>query len=179
VAALLVMAVKLVLGLRAMMEHGATVDSAPSLWIAVPIVTVISIALMRQDHALHAHFGAGGTPADLFARLTWFLALQIVFALWGLVVLRRFAYFRRFVTGDERAAGAYALVCPGVALAVMMQFFTNKGLVAIGLVEKFGPVYWGVTALALVLQAATIWLVFTLNARHFGGQAAGRLSAAE
>ena len=179
VAALLVMAVKLILGLRAMMEHGATVESAPSLWIVVPIMTVISIALMRQDHALHAHFGAGGTPADLFARLTWFLALQLVFALWGLVVLRRFAYFRRFVTGDERAAGAYALVCPGVALAVMMQFFTNKGLVAVGLVEKFGPAYWGVTAIALALQAATIWLVFTLNARHFGGRAAGRLSAAE
>ena len=179
VAALLLMAVKLVLGMRAMMEHGTTPESAPSLWIAVPILTVAAIAMMRQDHALHAHFGAGGEPVALFTRLTWMLALQVVFALWGLVVLRRFAYVARFVTGGERSAGAYALVCPGVALAVMMQFFTNKGLVGIGLVDKFGPGYWAVTLIALVLQAATIWLVVTLNNRHFGPEDARRPAPAE
>ncbi|MFO8086544.1 MAG: hypothetical protein R6T91_01895, partial [Bacteroidales bacterium] len=39
-------------GLRAMMEHGATPLSAPSLWIVVPIVTVVGIAVMRQGGSL-------------------------------------------------------------------------------------------------------------------------------
>lgn len=167
VTAVLLAAVKLILGLRAMMEHGATPLSAPSLWIVVPIVTVVGIAVMRQDHALHVHFGAGGGAAEILTRLTWFLALQIVFALWGLVVLRRFNYFGRFVTGAEVSAGSYALVCPGVALAVMVQFFVNRGLVGIGLVDKFGIAYWAVTLVALALQAATIWLVVRLNRKHF------------
>jgi len=179
VTAVLLAAVKLVLGLRAMMEQGATPLSAPSLWIVVPIMTVIGIALMRQDHALHVHFGAGGGSAELFTRLTWFLALQLAFALWGLVVLRRFNYFGRFVTGRELSPGAYALVCPGVALAVMVQFFVNKGLVGVGLVDKFGPAFWTVTIVALALQAVTIWLVVTLNRKHFGREMAGRTAPAE
>jgi len=179
VTAVLLAAVKLVLGLRAMMEQGATPLSAPSLWIVVPIITVIGIALMRQDHALHAHFGAGAGSAELFTRLTWFLALQLAFALWGLVVLRRFNYFGRFVTGRELSPGAYALVCPGVALAVMVQFFVNKGLVGVGLIDKFGPAFWTVTIVALALQAVTIWLVVTLNRKHFGREMARRTAPAE
>jgi hypothetical protein len=179
VAALIVAAVKLVLGLRAMMENGANPQSAPSLWIIVPIMTVIGIALMRQDHALHAHFAAEGGAAELFSQQTWWLALQIAFALWGLVVLRRFNYFGRFVTGNERSPGAYALVCPGVALAVMVHFYVNKGLVGVGLVEPFGIGFWIVTLIALGLQFVTIWLVITLNRLHFGREAEGRVAAAE
>jgi len=179
VAALLLTAVKLVLGLRAMMEHGATPQSAPSIWIVVPIMTVIGIALMRQDHALHVHFGASGGSAEVFTRLTWFLALQLVFALWGLVVLRRFGYFGRFVTGPESSPGSYALVCPGVALAVMMQFFINKGLVGVGLIDKFGVAFWAVTLVALGLQALTIWLVIALNRKHSGGEPARHVAPAE
>ncbi len=179
VAALLLAAVKTVLGLRAMMEQGANRLSAPSLWIVVPIMTVIGIALMRQDHALHAHFGVESGAGETLARLTWFLALQLVFALWGLVVLRRFNYFGRFVTGPESSPGSYALVCPGVALAVMMQFFINKGLVGVGLVDKFGAAFWLVTLVALALQALTIWLVISLNRKHFGRAPARQVAPAE
>ena len=167
VTAVLLAAVKLILGLRAMMEQGATPLSAPSLWIVVPIITVVGIAMMRQDHALHVHFGADGDAAEILTRLTWFLAVQIVFALWGLVVLRRFNYFERFVTGPEASAGSYALVCPGVALSVMVHFFLNKALVGTELVDKFSLAYWAVTLVALILQAATVWLLARLNRKHF------------
>jgi len=167
VMAVLVGTVKLFLGVRAMMEHGANAESAPTLWIVVPIVTVITIAMMRQDHALHAHFAGGAGPAEMFAMLTKMLSVVVAFIHIGLVVLLRQGYFARYVTGPERSAGSYALVCPGVALAVMMQFFINKGLVGVGLVEKFSLTFWILTALALALQAATIWLVLVLNAKHF------------
>jgi hypothetical protein len=42
---------------------------------------------------------------------------------------------------------AFALVCPGVALTVMGQFFINKALVTSGLLVKFGVVYFGLTAI--------------------------------
>ncbi|SHE32492.1 hypothetical protein SAMN02745148_00140 [Modicisalibacter ilicicola DSM 19980] len=165
--ALMLGVIMLVIGLRAMMEHGADAESAPSLWVVVPIMTVVGIALMRQGHGLGVHFGSHGTPTDTFTMLTTFLSLQLAFALFGYVVMRRQGYFGRFVTGSERSAGSYVLVCPGVALAVILQFFINKGLVAIGLIDKFGMAYWLLTALPLMVQAATIWLVFTLNAKHF------------
>jgi hypothetical protein len=170
VTAVVLGAVKLVLGVRAMMEQGASVESAPTLWIVVPILTVIGIALMRQGHGLHAHFGGNVGPAETFATLTTFLAVQIAFLGLGWVVLKRFDYFRRFVRGEEMSAGAYALVCPGVALAVMLHFFVNNGLVGVGLVEKFGVVYWAVTGVALLSQALTIGLVFRLNAKHFSAR---------
>ena len=158
-------AIKLILGLRAMMENGANAESAPSLLIVVPILTVVGIALMRQGHGMHAHFGSHAGPAETFSLLTKFFALQLVFALFGWIVLRRQRYFQTFVIGGERSAGSYALVCPGVALAVMTQFFVNKGLVGVGLIDKFGLAYWLVTSFAFVLQAATIWLLFALNAK--------------
>ncbi len=170
VSAVVLGAIKLMLGVRAMMENGASDEGAPSLWIVVPILTVVGIALMRQAHGLGAHFEAHPAPADAFGLLTTFLSLQLAFLLFGALVLARVGYFRRFVFGDERSAGSYALVCPGVALSVMLQFFVNKGLVAVGLIEKFGAAYWAVTAIALAFQIATIALVFRLNAKHFGAR---------
>jgi hypothetical protein len=163
-------AVKLVLGVRAMMEQGASVESAPTLWIVVPILTVIGIATMRQGHGLHAHFGAHVGPAETFQTLTTFLVVQLAFLGLGWVVLKRFDYFARFVRGAEMSAGAYALVCPGVALSVMLHFFVNKGLVGIGLIPPFGAAYWAVTGVALLSQALTVALVFRLNARHFSAR---------
>lgn len=167
VMALLIGTVKLILGVRAMMENGADAESAPSLWVVVPIITVMSITLMRQGHGVHVHLGGHGTPADTFAMLTQLLAVQVAFTMFGWLVLKRQSYFGRFVTGPERSAGSYALVCPGVALAVMTHFWINKGVVGVGLVEKFSTGYWALTAIAIALQIATIWLVLMLNAKHF------------
>jgi hypothetical protein len=178
VTAVLLGAVKLVLGVRAMMENGASVESAPTLWIVVPIMTVIGIAVTRQGHGLHAHFGAHVAPAETLATMTTFLSVQLAALALGWVVLARFRYFARFVSGPELSAGAYALVCPGVALTVMLHFFVNKGLVGIGLIDKFGPAFWAVTALALLSQALTIRLVLQLNAKHFSARRRADLAAA-
>ncbi len=167
VAATILGTVALFLGFRSMMENGASEEAAPTLWVAIPIVTVISIALMRQGHGLHVHFDAHGSSADTFMLLTDMLAVQLLFGLLGYAVLRRLGYFANYVFGTKKSAGSYALVCPGVALTVLAQFYVNKGLVAAGLLEKFSAGYWGVTAIALLLQAATILLVFKLNAKHF------------
>lgn len=167
VSAVILGAIALFLGVRAMMENGASRETAPTLWVAIPIVTIVSIALMRQGHGLHVHFDVHGGAAATFTMLTEMLAVQLLFGLLGFVILRRQNYFARFVHGTEKSPGSYALVCPGVALSVMVQFFVNKGLVAAGLIDKFSAGYWALTAIAVVLQAATIALMFRLNAKHF------------
>ncbi len=178
VAAALIAAVGLVLGLRSMLENGVAVEQAPTLMIVVPLMTVLGILVLRQDHGLHVHFGSHGAPGDMLSLLTRFLSVEILFLLFGVAVLRATGYLRRFVTGSETSVGSYALICPGVAVSVLLQFWVNKGLVGAGLVEKFSAAYWALTAPALLAQAAMIGLILVLNRRHFGrGPAAPALAA--
>jgi len=168
VLSLIIAAATMILGLRSMMENGANAEAAPTLWIAIPLITVLAIAWMRQGHGLHVHFDVHGGDAGSFTLLMPLLSIQLIVGLFGWAVMRSQGYFGRFVSGPERSPVSYALVCPGVALSVMLQFFVNKGLVEAGIIEKFSAVYWAATAPSLILQAATIALVFMLNAKHFG-----------
>jgi len=168
VAALLVAVVGTVLGLRAMLEHGVAVEQAPTLLIVVPITTVLAILLLRQDHGLHTHFDGHSGAGDHLVLLSRLLSVEVLFALFGLTVLRASGYVRRFVTGPEVSVGGYALICPGVALSVLTHFWINKGLVAAGLIAEFGAAYWALSLIALALQGAMIALMLVLNRRHFG-----------
>lgn len=168
VSAVVMGTVALFLGFRAMLENGANTEAAPTLWVAIPIVTVVSIALMRQGHGTHVHLAVHGNAADTFLMLTDLLAVQVLFGLLGALVLKRQGYFGTYVFGPLKSVGSYALVCPGVALTVMLHFYVNKGLAGAGIIDKFSTGYWAVTAIALVLQFSTIYLVFKLNAKHFG-----------
>jgi hypothetical protein len=168
VASVMIGVVKLVLGMRAMMEGGANTESAPTLWIGVPILTVLAIALMRQGHGANIHLGDHAAAVENFALLSTFLSAQIAFLLVGWVVLRRHGYFRRYVTrGWENSPGSWALICPGVATSVILHFFVNHGLVAVGLIDKLGAAYWIVSGLSIAVQMVTIWFVFRLIKRHF------------
>jgi hypothetical protein len=48
---------------------------------------------------------------------------------------------------------------------VMGHFLINKGLVATGLIAKFGVAYWSVTAIPLAFQILAVWLFFKLLAK--------------
>lgn len=176
---ILVAVVAVVLGMRAMMEHGANVETAPTLMIIIPLVTVLGIMALRQIHGIETHFGGEASTGDMLMMLTRFLALQIAFGLLGLVVLARKGYAARFFKGPDASVGSYALVCPGVALSVMLHFWLNKGLVGAGLVAKFGLAYWTISAVAVGFQIAMIALVVFLNRRHFGPVRTGQAVPAE
>lgn len=85
-----------------------------------------------------------------------------------MLVMRTQKYFDSYVLGNETSPGSYALVCPGVALSVLLHFWINKGLVATGLIEKFGTGFWLLTAIAIAFQVAMIALVVRLHRQHFG-----------
>jgi hypothetical protein len=107
------------------------------------------------------------TAGETLLVITKLLTVQIAVLLAGWVVLHRQGYFATFVAGPKASAGSYALVCPGVAVSVMIHFFVNKGLVDAGVIAKFDVAYWAMTAVAIAVQFATIALVIRLNRKHF------------
>ncbi|UWP92396.1 hypothetical protein K3X13_00575 [Aliiroseovarius crassostreae] len=166
-AAIVYALVALVTAFNSMLHYGTSKESAPTLMIVIPILTVLGIMFMRQNHGLHETFNVHVTPAETMVFLARLLTIQLLFALLGLAVLARQGYWKSFVFGAETSPGSYALVCPGVALSVLTHFFLNAGLVKAGVLDKFSLIYWGGTAIALVLQFAMIALVLRLNKQHF------------
>ncbi len=165
--ALIYVAVAAVTAFNSMLHYGTAKEAAPTLMIVIPLMTVLGIMTLRQNHGLHAAFEAHSSNIDTLMTLTQFFTVQILFLLLGLTVLRRQGYAATFLTGEKNSAGSYALVCPGVALSVMTQFWLHKGLVAVGLVAKFSVTYWIIVGVALAFQFAMIALVTHLNRRHF------------
>jgi hypothetical protein len=168
VASVLYAVVAAITGFNSMLHYGTAKESGPTLLVVVPIMTVLGIMLLRQEHGLHVAFDARAVAVETLVTLTRLMSVQVVFLMLGLLVLRRQEYFKQYVFGADNSPGAYALICPGVALSVMIQFWLNKGLVAAGLVAKFNTGYWLITAIAIAFQISMIWLVFHLNRRHFG-----------
>lgn len=168
-----------IVAFNSMLHHGTAKESAPTLMVVVPILTILGIMTLRQEHGLHTTFEAHGGMADNLLLTTTILAIQGVFLALGLLVLKRQKYADAYLRGDANSAGSYALVCPGVALSVMLHFWINKGLVGAGMIAKFGVAYWSLTSLAIAAQVSMIALVFLLNKRHFGRRTVGAVVPAE
>ncbi len=179
IVTLIMMSVAIVIGSASMLKHGAGKETAPTLLIAIPILTTLGILVIRQDHGLHVFFDGHTTAGDTLMFLSMLVSVQALFALLGVMVLRAQGYFSSYVNGKEKSAGSYALICPGVGFSVLFQFFINKGLVATELVDKFSPTYWALTAIAIGAQLAMVWLLFMLNAKHFAVEAKPALAPAE
>lgn len=170
--ATLLAAIKLVLGFRAMMNHGVGRDGSVSLWIVIPILTLLGITVFRLQMALAHNFGAEISAPGQLVFLTMVLAIQLLFGWLGFVVMRQNGYFQAFLGGSEKAPGTLALVCPGVALVVFAHFFINKGLVPVDLLTPFGPAYFLLYLPVFYLQAKTIAVMMRLLTRLFVVEAA-------
>lgn len=164
---------------NSMLHYGTAKEAAPTLMVVVPIMTILGILTLRQNHGLHTTFDAHVTNIETAMFLARLLSVQIIFLMIGLTVLVRQEYFKDFVFGSKTSPGSYALVCPGVAFNVMMFFFVHKGLVASGMMDKFSLGYWAMLAFALASQALMIALVFRLNKQHFSRQAPAAAVPAE
>ncbi len=167
-AALFLAAIKLVLGLRGIFEHGLSRAAAGSIWILIPILTVTGIGLIRLQHGLAHHFGAPSAPADYLILITVFLSVQLLIGMLGHAALKRMGYFADFIHGSEKNSATYAIICPGVALVVFGMFFLSAGLVATGLVVKFSIAYFVLLAPILALQVITIRTLALLNSKLLG-----------
>lgn len=166
IPAVIISVTKLVIGISHMLEHGANLRALPTLWVGVPILTTLSIAVLRLDHGLVHTLGVSEAGSNFFFLTTVFSA-QLFLILLGMAVMKKMDYFRSVWNGEIDSPALFALICPGVALTVSLHFFLNKGLVALQVIDKFSLAYWMFNSLALSIQLFTGLFLVTLVSRMF------------
>jgi len=157
---------KLTLWFKAILEHGIDKAASPSLWIIIPILTLIWITFIRQSHWLH-DFWIHSTDADYMVLTLIILSLQIFFWYLWYKVMKSNSYFIDFIDWKEKNPGSYALICPWVALTVFAFFFLHLWLVKNWLVDKFSISYFLLLLPILYVQIKTIIVMFKLNKKMF------------
>jgi hypothetical protein len=156
---------KFVIGFKSMLRQGIAPAASPSLWIVIPILTLLGIAALRVSHGLAHGFDQPISQAWMFVMLSSLLSLQLMFGLLGYTVMKRIGYFRDYLHGDQRHPGSYALICPGVALFVFGMFFVHVGLVKNGLIAPFSIAHFVAIVPLVLLQVKTLSTLFHLNGR--------------
>lgn len=164
-AAALLMIVMLVIGFHSMLTHGIRVEAAPSLWLMIPITTLLGITFMRTSHGMGEALGGHVSPAETYAVLMAIFSLQLVFGLIGFAVMKRLDYFRDFIHGDKVHATTYALVCPGVALPVFGLFVVKFGLLGNTLISMWTPAMYLFLLPLLLVQLKTLQVLIKLLVR--------------
>ncbi len=162
-AAVLLGLMVFVLGFRSMLEHGVSKDASTSLWIIIPILTLLGIAFIRLSHGLHHHFDSHSGPATTFVMLSAFVSIQILFGGLGYLVMKKIGYYEEYVSGAGKSAGSYALICPGVAFFVLGMFFVNAGLAQTGVIQKLSIPYFVLMLPLVYIQVKTILVMLKLD----------------
>jgi hypothetical protein len=139
--AMLLLTIKLILGFKGMFKYGIDSSAAPTLWIMIPILTLLGIALIRISFGLDHNFDQHLANASLFTLTSFVLALQIIFGMLGYIVMKKLDYFKEYIYGDKKSPASFALICPGVAFMVFGMFFINTGLVLNSVVDKYSVAY--------------------------------------
>ncbi len=172
VATLLAMK-NMVLGFHSMLQYGINREGSASIWILIPILTLLGISTIRLRHGFHFLFHGHGDPAFLFIFCSTFIALQIFFGILGYIIMRQNGYFPEFIHGvccvkEETAIktpATYALICPGVAFWVFGMFFLKKSLVNPGLIHIFSVSYFVLLVPFILVLLKTIQINWQLNKR--------------
>jgi len=159
----LLVTIKLILGFKNMFEHGIGSEASPSLWIMIPILTLLGITFIRISFGLDHHFNQSLANASLFTLTSLVLALQLIFGMLGFSVMKRIGYFEEFVHGEKKSAVSFALICPGVAFFVFGMFFINLGLTLNGVVIKYSIAYFLLMLPFMFIQYKTIVYFFKLK----------------
>lgn len=170
-AAVLLGLLQLAQGFRAMLALGVPAAASPSLWIAIPILTLLGITWLRLSHGMEQLLGAHGGDVSGLMFTAAVLALQLFFGLLGWVVMQRLAYFRDVLPGPQGLPGGFALICPGVALFVFGFFFIGYGLIKPGLVQPLSLSHLLLMLPLVVLQLKTLQVFLRLVWRLRSGAA--------
>ena len=161
--AVLLLAIKLILGFKSMFEHGISVEASPSLWIIIPILTLLGITLIRISLGLDHHFDLVLAKSSLFTLTSSILSLQIIFGMIGYKLMKANNYFDEFIHGERKSPVSFALICPGVAFMIFGMFFINFGLMQNGIIDKYSIVYFAFMLPLAYIQFKTIVYFFKLK----------------
>jgi len=161
--AVLLLIIKLTLGFQNMFEHGVSLEASPSLWIILPILTLLGITFFRVSFGFNHHFNSALDNTSLFTFASIIVSLQIIFGVLGYKVMKELGYFEKFIDADNRSSISFALICPGVAFLVFGMFFINFGLVLNGIVDKYSLAYFLLMLPFIYVQVKTIIYFFKLK----------------
>lgn len=160
---ILLLIIKLTIGFKNMFEHGISVEASPSLWIIIPILTLLGITFIRVSFGLDHNFNATVDKSSLFTLTSVIVSLQIIFGILGYKVMKKIGYFEKFVDGENKSSVAFALICPGVAFMVFGMFFINFGLTYNGVIDKYSIMYFILMLPYMFVQYKTVMYFFKLK----------------
>lgn len=163
--AMLMLTVKLLMGFKAIFEHGVSKEASATLWIMIPILTLLGITFVRWSFGFAHNFEQVQHPPFflLFILTSVLLSIQIVFGLIGYFAMKKNGYFEEFLNSDRISPASYALVCPGVAFFVFGFFFLNFGLVKNGIIELNSAAFLLLIVPLVYVQFKTVMTMFKLN----------------
>ncbi|MEM1285779.1 MAG: hypothetical protein AAGH43_10360 [Pseudomonadota bacterium] len=152
-------------GLRGVLKNGISDETAPTLMIAVPIITVLGILYYRLGKGLDHTFGVPWENGEILAYWAAIVMGQLFLLIVGFATLRRIDYVGRFVRGEERSPAAYALICPLVAFFVSANFLIHAGMQKLGLFDTYSTATLAFYLPLIMVQITAIWMALKLNAK--------------
>lgn len=147
----------LVAGTKSMIKEGIHPETSVSLWVAIPILTVLGIAATRMIHGFaHGFEHTQAKPFIGFILASLIFSLQLMFGYLGYKVMKKVGYFERFIWGEEKSASSFAIICPGVAFFVFGMFFLSLALLSPGIITLFSLPYFLFLIPFVAVQLLTI-----------------------
>ena len=160
--ALILLVIKMTIAFKSTLKHGIDKGTSASLWMMIPILTLIGITLIRLKMGLHHGFEASLSKPSLFTMTSVIISLQIFIGIIGYKVMKSVGYFTDHSQGSSANAGSFALICPGVAFFVFGMFFMIFGLVQNGLVDLMSPAFFVLLTPFVLVHLQTIRVFFRL-----------------
>ena len=153
---------KLILGFRGILKNGIDKETSPTIWMVIPILTLIGITLIRILMGLDHHLEANISYSTFFVLTSIIVSLQILNLLFGYKIMIKNNYFKDFVKGVKKSVGSLGLICPGVALFVFGIFFIHLGLVKNHIIDKYTMAYYISFIPFIFIQITTVYYFFKL-----------------
>lgn len=160
---------KVTLGFKSILEQGISREASVSLWIMIPILTLLGITFVRYTYGFAHNFDHATEVSKswLFLLTSAVVSLQIMFGLLGFYTMKKLDYFSEFLYGSTKSVTSFAIICPGVAFMVYGFFFVHQGLVLNEVVSQFSVAYFLVLLPFIYVQVKTVQLMLTLNRKMF------------
>jgi hypothetical protein len=158
---------KIIFAMRDIFSQGVNVETSVSLWVIIPILTLLGITAIRITFGLAHNFlgQSHGSNWVIFLLSSTIFSLQLIFGWIGYKVMKEVGYFKRYIYGSEKSPVSFAIICPGVALFVFGMFFLMLGLVANNIVSPFSPLFFALLALLIWVQYKTIRVFLILKSK--------------
>lgn len=157
--------VHLSLWLQMIFKKWLAIDASPSLWVPIPIFTLIGVTIIRYLLWVTRVFEGEIWWLTFLTVITIFITLQIIFALIGFVVMKKNGFFQNYLHGKEKTLNLFALICPWVAWVVLGFFFVHQWLIKAEIIEKFGVIHIILIAILALLQIKTIQVFFQVRTK--------------